>query len=76
MQAGDRVYYLHTDKYSKQVKYAAVILSPVGQDFEIRVGRLDVFAQKIETFETTVSTDNLAPRSVPCSFEEALNSGK
>ena len=72
MQAGDMVYYLYTDSYGKQIKYAASVIACEGDDFHIRVGKLDVLAQKIVTFESTVSADKLVPRSVPCSFEDDL----
>ncbi len=72
MEIGDMVYYLYTDKYGKQVKYAASVIAREGKDIHIRVGRLDVFAQKIVTFESTVSADSLLPRSAPCSFEDEL----
>ena len=72
MQIGDRVYYLYTDKYGKQVKYAATVVAIEGEDIHICVGRLDVFAQKIVTFESIVTADKLLPRSAPCSFEDEL----
>ena len=72
MKTGDRVYYLYSDKYGKQIKYAASVVSTKGEDIHIRVGRLDVLAQKIVTFESTVSIDKLLPRSAPCSFEDDL----
>ena len=74
MQSGDMVYYLYTDKYDKQVKYAAIVISRKGEEFQIRVGRLDVFSQKIVIFESAVSADKLSPRSIPCSFENELGS--
>ena len=72
MQAGDMVYYLYTDKNGTDIKFAAWIISSSEDDFLIRVGRLDVHAQKIVTFEATVSTEKLLPRSTPCSYENEL----
>jgi hypothetical protein len=72
MQAGDMVYYLHTDKAGTEIKFAASIISSGDDDSLIRVGRLDVHAQKIVTFEASVSTEELLPRSAPCSYEDEL----
>lgn len=72
MQPGDRVYYLYTDKYNRQIKFAASVIADEGENIQIRVGRLDALAQKIVTFESSVPADKLLPRSVPCSFEYEL----
>ena len=72
MQAGDMVYYLHTDKNGTEIKFAASILSSGDDGFLVRVGRLDVHAQKIVTFESTVVAEKLLPRSTPCSYEDEL----
>ena len=72
MQAGDMVYYLYTGKLGTEVKFAAVVLE-VGEDgVLIRVGRFDVERRDVDTFESTVQPESLLPRSVPCSFEDAL----
>ena len=72
MNTGDMVYYLHTDKAGTEIKFTASIISSGDDDSLIRVGRLDVHAQKIVTFETSVPTEELLPRSVPCSYEDEL----
>ena len=72
MQAGDMVYYLYTDKNGTEIKFAASIISGGDEEFLIRVGRLDVHAQKIVTFESTVPAEKLLPRNMPCSYENEL----
>ena len=72
MQAGDRVYYLYTGKLGTEVKFAAVVLGVAADGVLIRVGRYDVESREIKTFESTVTAAALLPRSVPCSFEDAL----
>lgn len=72
MQAGDMVYYLYTDKYGTEIKFPASILSGGEDGYLIRIGRLDVHAQKINTFESTVTADKLLPRSTPCNYEDEL----
>ena len=72
MNTGDMVYYLHTDKNGTEIKFPASILSSEDDGYLIRVGRLDVHAQKINTFESTVTADKLLPRSTPCSYEDEL----
>lgn len=72
MQAGDMAYYLYTDKNGTEIKFPASILSIDEDGYLIRIGRLDVHAQKIKTFESTVTADKLLPRSTPCSYEDEL----
>ena len=72
MQVGDRVYYLYTGKLGTEVKFAAIVLGIDADSVLIRVGRYDVETREIKTFESTVAADTLEPRSVPCSFEDAL----
>jgi hypothetical protein len=72
MQAGDRVYYLYTDKNNVQIKFAAIVLEQQTDGVLIRVGRYDVHTRKVSTFESVVSTATLQPRSVPCSYEDEL----
>ena len=74
MQAGDRVYYLYTDKNSVQIKFAAIVLAQQTDGVLIRVGRYDVHTRKVSTFESVVATQTLQPRSVPCSYEDELQS--
>lgn len=66
------VYYLYTDKNGTEIKFAASIISGGDDEYLIRVGRLDVHAQRIVTFESTVSADKLLPRNTPCSYEKDL----
>ncbi len=72
MKPGDMVYYLYTDKHGTDIKFAASILACNDDSYLIRVGRLDVHAQKIVTFESTVNSEKLLPRSTPCSYENDL----
>ena len=72
LNTGDMVYYLHTDKNGTDIKFAASIISRSDEEFFIRVGRLDVHAQRIVTFESTVPSEKLLPRSTPCSYEDEL----
>ena len=72
MQAGDRVYYLYTDKNGVQIKFAAIILAQQADGMLIRVGRYDVHTRNVSTFESVVSTATLRPRSIPCSYEDEL----
>jgi len=72
MQAGDRVYYLYTDKNDVQIKFAAIVLAQQTNGVLIRVGRYDVHTRNISTFESVVETATLRPRSVPCSYEDEL----
>ncbi|MGD2171876.1 MAG: hypothetical protein PVI79_10395 [Gammaproteobacteria bacterium] len=72
MQAGDRVYYLYTDSSGNQVKYAAVVLESGADGVLIRVGRYDVDTREIKTFESAVDPASLEARSIPCSYEDAL----
>ncbi|MCP4494791.1 MAG: hypothetical protein GY820_46935 [Gammaproteobacteria bacterium] len=72
MKTGDMVYYLYTDKHGTDIKFAASILTCNDDSYLIRVGRLDVHAQKIVTFESTVNSEKLLPRSTLCSYEDEL----
>ncbi len=72
MQAGDRVYYLYTDKNNVQIKFAAIVLAQQADGILIRVGRYDVHTRNISTFESVVTAATLRPRSVPCSYEDEL----
>jgi hypothetical protein len=72
MQAGDRVYYLYTDKNDVPIKFAAIVLAQQADGILIRVGRYDVHTRNISTFESVVATTTLRPRSVPCSYEDEL----
>ena len=72
MQAGDKVYYLYTGKLGTEVKFAAVVLEVGDDGVLIRVGRFDVERRDVATFESIVQPEFLQPRSVPCSFEDAL----
>ena len=72
MQAGDKVYYLYTDKNGIPIKSAAIVLGLEDDAIAIRVGRYDVHSKQISTFESVVSEGSLQPRSVPCSYENEL----
>ena len=74
--AGDRVYYLYTNAGGTQVKFAAVVIAIEPDAVVIRVGRYDPGTQEIKTFESSVSTGSLEPRSVPCSYEATLEGSK
>ena len=69
---GDRVYYLYTNAGGTEVKFAAIVIGIEPDAVVIRVGRYDPGTQEIKTFESSVSTSSLEPRSVPCSFEASL----
>ena len=72
MEAGDMVYYLHTNQLGNKTKFAAMVVSVEEDGIFIRVGRLNVDLQEIKTFESLVSADALVPRKTPCSFESDL----
>ena len=72
MQAGDRVYYLYTDKNGVTIKYAAIVLAQQVDGILIRVGRYDIHTHEVSSFESVVPASKLQPRSVPCSYEEEL----
>ena len=74
MQSGDMVYYLYTDKNGTPIKFAAIVLGLEDDGIAIRVGRYDVHSKEISTFESVVSAGSLQPRSVPCSYEDELQS--
>lgn len=74
MQAGDRVYYLYTDNNGVPIKFAAIVLGLEDDGIAIRVGRYDVHSKEISTLESVVSEASLRPRSVPCSYEDELQS--
>ncbi len=72
MQAGEKVYYLYTDKNGVTIKYAAIVLAQQADGILIRVGRYDVHTHKVSSFESVAPEAKLQPRSVPCSYEEEL----
>ena len=72
MQAGDRVYYLYTDKRDVPIKSAAIVLAQQTDGILIRIGRYDVHTREVSTFESVVAVTTLQPRSVPCSYEDEL----
>jgi hypothetical protein len=72
MQVGDRVYYLYTGKNGPPIKFAALVLGLAADGVLIRVGRYDVHRKEVSTFESVVPEASLEPRSVPCSFEDEL----
>jgi hypothetical protein len=72
MQAGDKVYYLYTDKNGTPIKFAAIVLGLEDDGIAIRVGRYDVHSKEISTFASVVSESSLQPRTVPCSYEDEL----
>ncbi|MGB5329612.1 MAG: hypothetical protein WBO58_15445 [Gammaproteobacteria bacterium] len=72
MQAGDKVYYLYTDKHGVPVKFAAIVLALQDDGILIRVGRYDVHTREVSSFESVVAAVTLQPRSVPCSYEDEL----
>lgn len=72
MEAGDRVYYLHTNQLGNETKFAALVIAVEDDGIFIRVGRLDVDLQEIKTFESVVPANLLVPRNAPCSFESDL----
>ena len=72
MDAGDKVYYLHTNQQGNQTKFAALILSQDSEGIRIRVGKYNADTKEIKTLETVVDEDKLTPRSVPCSYEDEL----
>jgi hypothetical protein len=73
MQAGDKVYYLYTDKHGVPIKFAAIVLALEDDGILIRVGRYDVHTREVSSFESVVAAATLQPRSVPCSYEDELN---
>ena len=72
MKPGDMVYYLYTDHRGLQTRYAAIILAAEDNQLKIRVGRYDVHSKEISTFESSVRSDSLLPRTIPCSYEAEL----
>jgi hypothetical protein len=72
MQAGDMVYYRYTDKQGTPVKIAGVVLGLEADGVLVRVGRYDVHTNEVNTFESVVAESTLQPRTVPWSFEDAL----
>jgi hypothetical protein len=72
MQAGDKVYYLYTDKHGVPIKFAAIVLALEDDGILIRVGRYDVHTREVSSFESVVAAATLQPRSVPCSYEDEL----
>lgn len=67
------VYYLYTDKNGTNIKFAAIVLSQESEGILIRVGRYDVHSKEVSTFESTVPESLIQPRSVPCAYEDELN---
>ena len=67
------VYYLHTNKYGNQTKFAAQVLSSEGGGVRIRVGKYNVDTKDVDTLETVVDETTLMPRSIPCSYEAELS---
>jgi len=47
MQAGDKVYYLYTDKHGVPIKFAAIVLALEDDGILIRVGRYDVHTREV-----------------------------
>ena len=72
MQNGDRVYYTHQDKSGITQKFPAIILSVEEDNIKIRIGRLNVATQKIDTGVFTVNSKTLSTRRTPCNYEEEL----
>jgi len=72
MQAGDMVYYLHVNAVGTEVKFPALVLNIGDDGINIRVGRFNPTTSKLATFESTVASDKLLPRSTAFSFEEEL----
>jgi hypothetical protein len=72
MQAGDRVYYLYTDKNGTQIKVVGVVRGLESDGVLIRIGRYDVQTNKVNTIESVVPESTLKPRSVPWTFEDEL----
>ena len=73
MNSGDMVYYLHTNQQGNQTRFAAQVIATEQEGIRIRVGKYNADTQEIKTMETVVLSDKLLPRSVPCSYEKALN---
>jgi len=69
---GDKVYYLYTNANGTRVKFAAVVIGIEADGVAIRVGRFDPDSREIKTFESSVAADALEHRSIPCSYESAL----
>jgi len=72
MNAGDMVYYLHTNQHGNQTQFAARIVAPDEKGFRIRIGKYDVDSREVKTLEAVVAEDTLRPRTVPSSYEDAL----
>lgn len=72
MNSGDMVYYLHTNQHGNQTKFAARVIGPEVGGIRIRIGKYDADIKEIKTLEAVVGADKLLPRSVPCSYENAL----
>ncbi len=72
MQAGDMVYYLHLNAVGTEVKFPALVLDIGDDGIHIRVGRFNPTTSKLATFESTVASDKLIPRTAAFSFEEEL----
>ena len=72
MDAGDMVYYLHTNQHGNQTQFAARIITPDDNGYRIRIGKYDVDTREVKTMEAVVAESQLKPRSVPSSYEDAL----
>lgn len=72
MQPGDRIYYNHSDKNGLTQKYPAIVLSSTDTEVELRIGRLNVITQKIETAVFSVSREAVSRRNSKCNYEEEL----
>ncbi len=75
MQAGDKVYYLYTDRNGTPIKVAGVVLGIEDDGVLIRIGRYDVQTNKVNTLDSVVAESTLKPRSVPWTFEDDLQGG-
>ncbi len=72
MQAGNMVYYLHVNAVGTEVKFPALVLDIGDDGIHIRVGRFNPTTSKLATFESTVASDKLIPRTTAFSFEKEL----
>jgi len=72
MKAGDKVYFLYTDKNGTPIKVAGVVLGLEADGVLIRIGRYDVQTNKVNTLDSVVPESTLQARSVPWTFEDEL----
>ncbi|MCP4433722.1 MAG: hypothetical protein GY806_22340 [Gammaproteobacteria bacterium] len=54
------------------MKFPALVLDIGDDGIHIRVGRFNPTTSKLATFESTVASDKLIPRTAAFSFEEEL----